>query len=106
MNIRGSKLHAIGVPVVKRSEWIFLLLVVATVIFISVVPMADDPETAFNEIRHSGQPNYSCCSMDEICASDQCSDPSSEIIQPHGRRDSHVGGIDITPNALAFKPAA
>jgi hypothetical protein len=50
MNIRGSKLHAIGVPVVKRSEWIFLLLVVATVIFISVVPMADDPETAFNEI--------------------------------------------------------
>ncbi len=35
---------------VKRSEWIFLLLVVATVIFISVVPMADDPETAFNEI--------------------------------------------------------
>ena len=35
---------------VKRSEWIFLLLVVAVVIFIFVVPMADNPETAFNEI--------------------------------------------------------
>jgi hypothetical protein len=28
----------------------FLLLVVSAVIFISVMPMADNPETAFNEI--------------------------------------------------------
>jgi hypothetical protein len=36
--------------VVKRSKWTFLLVVVTAVIFISVMPMADNPETAFNEI--------------------------------------------------------
>jgi hypothetical protein len=36
--------------VVNRSKWTFLLVVVTAVIFISVVPMADNPETAFNEI--------------------------------------------------------
>jgi hypothetical protein len=36
--------------VVKRGKWTFLLLVLAAVTFISVVPMADNPETAFNEI--------------------------------------------------------
>jgi hypothetical protein len=40
----------LGVLVVKRSAWTFLLLVVTAVIFMSVVPMADNPETAFNEI--------------------------------------------------------
>jgi hypothetical protein len=39
-----------GVLVLKRSEWKFLLLLVIAVICTSVVPRADNPETAFNEI--------------------------------------------------------
>jgi len=44
--------------------------------------------------------------MDEIYASYQNFYHSSEIVQPHGRRDSHVGGIDINCDAPAIKPAA
>ena len=34
----------------KRSKWAFLLLLATAVTFVSVMPMADLPETAFNEI--------------------------------------------------------
>ena len=36
--------------VLKRSKWAFLLLLATAVTFVSSVPMADLPETAFNEI--------------------------------------------------------
>jgi hypothetical protein len=36
--------------VFKRSKWAFLLLLAVAVAFVSVMPMADLPETAFNEI--------------------------------------------------------
>jgi hypothetical protein len=36
--------------VLKRSKWAFLLLLATAVTFVSVMPMADQPETAFNEI--------------------------------------------------------
>ena len=35
---------------VKRSSWKFVLPLVAAVILVSVMPVADQPETAFNEI--------------------------------------------------------
>ena len=35
---------------VKRSGWTFVLLLVTAVALTSVVPVADQPETAFNEI--------------------------------------------------------
>ena len=34
----------------NRSKWAFLLLLATAVTFVSVMPMADQPETAFNEI--------------------------------------------------------
>ena len=34
----------------ERSKWAFLLLLAVAVAFVSVMPMADLPETAFNEI--------------------------------------------------------
>ena len=34
----------------KRSKWAVLLLLATAVTFVSVMPMADLPETAFNEI--------------------------------------------------------
>ncbi len=34
----------------ERSKWAFLLLLAVAVTFVSVMPMADLPETAFNEI--------------------------------------------------------
>jgi hypothetical protein len=40
-------------PVIMRSARTFLLVLVTAVIFASVVPVADDPETAFNEIDTS-----------------------------------------------------
>jgi hypothetical protein len=49
MNAHATKVNAVGVVVVKRSEWSLLLFVVIAVIFVSVVPFADNPETAFNE---------------------------------------------------------
>ena len=39
-----------GIPVVKRSKWVFLLLLVPAMICTSAVPMVDLPETAFNEM--------------------------------------------------------
>ena len=39
-----------GVSVVKRIGWIFLVVLVTTVVFIFVVPLVDRPETPFNEI--------------------------------------------------------
>jgi hypothetical protein len=42
---------AVGEPrVVSRSKWTFLLILATAVTFMSVVPMTDLPETAFNEI--------------------------------------------------------
>lgn len=34
----------------KRTKWAFLLLLAAAVTYVSVMPMADLPETAFNEV--------------------------------------------------------
>jgi hypothetical protein len=39
-----------GALVVKGIGWAFVLSLVTAVVFISVVPVADQPETAFNEI--------------------------------------------------------
>jgi len=39
-----------SVLVVKRIGWASVLPLVMTVVFVSVVPVADQPETAFNEI--------------------------------------------------------
>jgi len=39
-----------GARVFKRSKWAVLLLLATAVAFVSVMPMADLPETAFNEI--------------------------------------------------------
>jgi hypothetical protein len=51
MNYRRGKVpRHWGVFVVKRCDWTFLLFLATAVIFISVVPKVDDPETAFNEI--------------------------------------------------------
>jgi hypothetical protein len=51
MNYRRGKVpRHWGVFVVKRCDWTLLLLVASAVIFVSVVPKVDDPETAFNEI--------------------------------------------------------
>ena len=41
---------SLGGLVVKRSGWVFVLALVTAVVFMSVVPLADQPETAFNEI--------------------------------------------------------
>jgi hypothetical protein len=35
--------------VVKQTPWIFVLLLLVSVVFASAVPPMDDPETAFNE---------------------------------------------------------
>jgi hypothetical protein len=39
-----------GAFVVKRIGWIFVFLLITTVVFIFVVPLVDRPETSFNEI--------------------------------------------------------
>ena len=38
-----------GVPVVKRSRWALVLSLITMVTLVSIVPIADQPETAFNE---------------------------------------------------------
>jgi hypothetical protein len=40
----------LGCTVVKGIGWAFVLPLVTAVVFVSVVPVADQPETAFNEI--------------------------------------------------------
>lgn len=51
MNCRYSMFFPTwGALLVKRIGWAFVLPLVTAVVFISVVPVADQPETAFNEI--------------------------------------------------------
>ena len=44
-----SYLH-LGAFVTKRSKWIWVLPLIAAVVLAAAVPMADQPETSFNEI--------------------------------------------------------
>ena len=51
MNCRhGMFFPTWSVLVVKRIGWASVLPLVMAVVFVSVVPVADQPETAFNEI--------------------------------------------------------